>query len=68
MTTREVLLTQIEKFLAATGLPASEFGRLALNDTAFVKRLREGADIRIGTVDKITAFMREHKGGRRRVA
>lgn len=68
MTTRDALLTQIETFLTVTGMAASEFGRLVLNDTSLVKRLRDGADVRLGTADKITAFMKSHKTSVRKVA
>lgn len=55
---REQLVDKIDRFLEVNGLSASEFGRMALNDSGFVKRLRDGKDVRLKTVDKIEAFIR----------
>lgn len=63
--TRENLLLQIEDFLAASQLTASEFGKIVLNDPAFVCRLREGKDMRLSTADKITAFIAANRRKRR---
>ena len=61
METRERLLSEIEIFLKSEGVSASDFGRLALNDTAFVTRFRDGADVRLSTADKIRSFITDYK-------
>lgn len=61
MTTRDALLAEIEAFLERSGVAASEFGRAVLNDTSLVKRLRDGADVRLSTADRIRAFIAAHK-------
>lgn len=61
MTTRDALLAEIEAFLHRHGVAASEFGRAALNDTSLVKRLRDGADVRLSTADRIRDFIRSYK-------
>lgn len=57
---RDQLLADIEAFLTRTGMDPSRFGRDAMNDPAFVPRLRDGADVRARTVDRIRKFMSEH--------
>lgn len=57
---RDKLLQEIETFLKAHGMYPSYFGRDAINDTALVSRLRAGGDVRLETVDRIRAFMRNH--------
>lgn len=61
MTAREALLNEIETFLARTGLSATAFGRSCLNDTAFVHRLRHGADARLDTAERVRRFMADYK-------
>lgn len=60
MTARETLLHEIESFLERTGLAASTFGHMALNDRALMHRLRAGSDVRTETADKLREFMREY--------
>ena len=60
MTARETLLAEIEAFLETSGLAPSAFGRMSLNDTALMTRLRAGSDVRTETADKLREFMREY--------
>lgn len=57
----EDLLLDIERFLAETGIAPSTFGRQAVNDGKFVGRLRAGADVTVGTVDRVRAYMASEK-------
>lgn len=51
------LLQEIEAFLADTGMSATSFGKLALNDPPFVQQLRKGRDLKLSTAEKVRAFM-----------
>lgn len=57
MSGREQLLLEIDAYLAEHGISQTQFGREALNDTAFVSRLRRGTDVRMETADRVRAFM-----------
>jgi len=61
MTGREQLLHDIETFLGRTGMAATTFGRLCLNDTAFVHRLRSGTDARLDTAERVRRFIAEYE-------
>ena len=71
-TSREMLLEDIESFIVATGVPASTFGEMAVNDRGFVGRLRRGGDVRLETADRVRAFMAAYSprgnGSRQHVA
>ena len=60
--TRDLFLKEIEGFLARTGMPAARLGRLAVNDTKFVFHLKDGADVRTGTMDRVRNFMANFEG------
>lgn len=51
------LLKDIEAFIAARRMSATEFGRQALNDSDFVHGLRRGRDVRLSTVERVRDFM-----------
>ena len=56
----ETLIAQIESFMAAHGLSEWQFGEQAINDRHFVRQLREGRDLRMSTVSRVSAFMAEY--------
>lgn len=58
MSARDALLAEIDAFLARTGMPDTRFGRAALNDPHFLRRLRSGGDTTLTTADRLRAFMR----------
>lgn len=58
---RDALLHEIDAFLARTGMEPSRLGKDAVNDPAFVHRLRAGADVRTRTVDRIREFMAAYR-------
>ena len=58
--TSEEILGEIREFCRATQTAESTFGRLVVNDGKLVSRLRDGAKITTGTLDKVRAYLHEH--------
>jgi hypothetical protein len=63
MTVQADLLIEIEAFLAARrgqpdGMAETTFGRLAVNDGKFVRRLRDGCNMTLATIDRVRQFIR----------
>ncbi|TQL18074.1 hypothetical protein FBY58_1689 [Zymomonas mobilis] len=54
------LLGKIEKYLSATGMTPTRFGRDALNDPRFVLDLRRGREPRRRTLGRVLAYLEEH--------
>lgn len=48
---------EVEKFLRRTGMSATRFGRLAVNDPRFVLDLRMGREPRSHTVARVIGFI-----------
>src|SRR5262245_66556548 len=59
--TAEQILGEIREFCRQTGTAESTFGRLVVNDGKLVSRLRDGARITTGTLDKVRAYLAEHQ-------
>src|SRR5215470_16063765 len=59
--TSEEILGEIRDFCRATRTAESTFGRLVVNDGKLVSRLRDGAKITTGTLDKVRAYLSEHR-------
>src|SRR6201985_877368 len=59
--TSEEILGEIREFCRATQTAESTFGRLVVNDGKLVSRLRGGAKITTGTLDKVRAYLSEHR-------
>src|SRR5215471_5645313 len=59
--TSEQILSEIRDYCRATQTAESTFGRLAVNDGKLVSRLRDGAKITTGTLDKVRAYLTEHR-------
>ncbi len=57
MMNRDEFLNRIEGFLAESGMSASTFGVKAVNDSAFVFRLRGGRDPKLSQVEKVIGFI-----------
>lgn len=59
------LLRRVERHLRRHGIPATRFGREAMNDPSFVHSLRNGRDPRPETIDRVRAFLdqAERRGG-----
>jgi hypothetical protein len=61
----ENLLDDIETFLKARGMAPTTFGQKALNDPAFVFRLRASngqRDMKVSTIQKVRNFMLTYEG------
>ena len=52
-----MLLHRVEKYLRATRIPPTRFGRDVLGDSRFVFDLRSGREPRPATVKKVSAFL-----------
>src|SRR5580693_9476505 len=59
--TTDQILGEIRDFCRATQTAESTFGRLVVNDGKLVSRLRDGAKITTGTLDKVRAYLSEHR-------
>src|SRR5215470_20140473 len=59
--TADQILGEIREFCRATQTAESTFGRLVVNDGKLVSRLRDGAKITTGTLDKVRAYLAEHR-------
>src|SRR2546430_14693019 len=57
----EQILGEIREFCRATQTAESPFGRIVVNDGKLVSRLRDGARITTGTLDKVRAYLSEHR-------
>lgn len=57
MNTDQVFLTDVERFLNASGMAPARFGKEALNDPNFIKGLRNGRSPSLRTVSKVMAFI-----------
>jgi hypothetical protein len=51
------VLPKILKYMRKSGMPATKFGRLAVNDPRLVGDLRNGREPRARTVARIEAFL-----------
>jgi hypothetical protein len=59
--TAEQILGEIRDYCRDTHTAESTFGRLVVNDGKLVSRLRDGARITTGTLDKVRAYLTEHR-------
>src|SRR5215471_18383346 len=60
-TTSDQVLGEIRDYCRATQTAESTFGRLVVNDGKLVSRLRDGAKITTGTLDKVRAYLTERR-------
>src|SRR5882724_1838295 len=60
-TTSNQILGEIRDYCRATQTAESTFGRLVVNDGKLVSRLRDGARITTSTLDKVRAYLSEHR-------
>src|SRR3954465_6478427 len=56
----EQILGEIRDYCRQTQTAESTFGRLVVNDGKLVSRLRDGARITTGTLDKVRAYLAAH--------
>ena len=59
MTTRfsDQFITEVEDFLEATRMKATDFGRESMGDPNFIRHLRMGRSPSLLTADRVCAFM-----------
>jgi len=62
--TAEQILGEIRDYCRQTQTAESTFGRLVVNDGKLVSRLRDGARITTGTLDKVRVYLSEHRAAR----
>jgi SAM-dependent methyltransferase len=60
----ESLLAEISAFCRQADMAESTFGRRAVNDGKFVGRLKYGGKVTTATVERVRAFIEEHKDAR----
>src|SRR5262245_3078906 len=58
---RTELLSEIEAFLAETGMAATKLGLSAVNDSHLVKRLRQGSSVTLKTADRLRAYLAQER-------
>src|SRR5208282_6021563 len=59
--TNAQILSEIRDFCRETRTAESTFGRRVVNDGKLVSRLRDGARITTGTLDKVRSYLSEHQ-------
>ena len=59
--TSDQILGEIREYCRATQTAESTFGRLVVNDGKLVSRLRDGARITTGTLDKVRAYLSQYR-------
>ena len=53
--------SDVERFIARTGLGPNKFGKLACNDQAFTFKMRRGDFIGLKRMTRVKQFMKEWK-------
>ncbi len=62
MSVQAELLIEIETFLAQRGgMAETTFGRLAVNDGKFVRRLRKGSNMTLATIERTRQFIQQQR-------
>jgi len=62
MRTTDLLLSEIDAFLKASGMTASAFGKAALNDPNFVGDLTKGREPKSRIVERVRSFIEQNEG------
>lgn len=65
-TTRQTLIDDIDVFVERHGMLTTVFSLLAMRDSAFLLRLKDGTEPTAPTIDKVRKFMAEYKGNPKR--
>lgn len=55
---QEVVLEEVDGFTRATGMAESTLSNRAVKDSRFVRRLREGKNCSVHTLERLRDFMR----------
>ena len=64
MNSTQLLLSDVEAFLAETGMEASTLGQKSVRDWKVVRRLREGGSVTLRNADRLREFMEKHRRSR----
>jgi 2,4-dienoyl-CoA reductase-like NADH-dependent reductase (Old Yellow Enzyme family) len=66
MTSRysDEFITEVEDFLEATRMKATDFGRESIGDPNFIRHLRKGRSPSLLTADRVSAFMEKVRQSR----
>lgn len=57
--THDALLSDVERFLADSGMTPTAFGQAAVSDPRFVFDLRQGRECRRATREKVVTYIAE---------
>ena len=57
MDARQQLLNRVEEFITVRKMAATTFGVLAVNDGKFVRRLRDGSNMTLATLEKAENYL-----------
>ena len=57
MDIKQTLIAEIEEYCRRGGVAESTFGRQAINDGKFMRRIRAGGNVTTKTIDRVRAFM-----------
>ena len=57
---REDILAEIDRYLAQTGMAPATLGKQAVNDTAFVFKLRRGRSVGMDRLRRVFEYMTNH--------
>lgn len=60
MTIQDEFLAEVDRFLEATGMAETTFGRRAVNDGKFIGRLRRGKTVTLSVLERARSWMRAH--------
>jgi hypothetical protein len=61
MTTLSALLKEIDAFCRDADMSEATFSKRVANDGKFIGRLRAGADLTVGKLDQVRAYMTQHR-------
>ena len=63
MNESEALIAEVEEHCRRAGVAETTFGRRAVNDGKFVRRVRGGGGVTTRTATRVRAYMSEHASG-----
>jgi hypothetical protein len=61
MSIQSDLLSDVEAFIQQSGIGESTFGKRAVNDGKLVSRLRDQANMTLGTINKVRTYLDAQK-------
>lgn len=61
---RETLARKVGAHIKRAGISATRFGYEAAGDPGFLRKLRDGHDFRVSTLERVQAYLNEPKRGK----